>query len=238
MARFSYEEADQYGAQNYDGNKINYFTLKDDGDKAYVHLLGDDMNDFPGYAVHRVYTGSKDGKDFYKYVNCLRNAGAPITDCPLCALGKSNEDVSKVYAKLFIPLYNCDTDRVEIWERGKQFFRTLASHCSHNPHVSEIVTEVERQGKARDTSTTYGLYATREDDGFKMENIADDIPNILGDVILDKSYDELDCYAKTGKFPDSNNNNASVQRRSDVRDSGVERRTMSSRTRRSVEDEY
>lgn len=244
MPRFSYEEADNYGSQQYEG-KINYFQLKKDGDKAYVHLLGDDMNDFPGYAVHQIVVGqSKAGKDIRRYVNCLRESGAPVTDCPFCAEGKHNPELSKVWAKLFIPVYACDTDEVQIWERGKTFFRTLASYCSHNPNVSEIVTEVERQGAAGDTSTTYGLYATRENDNFKMENIKDEIPEILGDVVLDKTYDEMEYFIRHGSFEDdAKSEDAGIARRGASRDEkppfseGNERRTPS-RNRRTAEDEY
>lgn len=228
MPRFSFEDADKYGSS---GSKTNFFSLKNDGDKAYVHLLGDDMNDFPGYAVHRVPVG-----DGYRYVNCLREAGAPVTDCPFCAEGKHNPELSKVHAKLFIPLYDCDNDEVKIWERGKAFFRTLAGYCSHNPNVSEIVTEVERQGKPNDQKTTYGLYATRENDDFKMENVADDIPNILGDVILDKTADEMEEYLRTGSFADQANADAGVTRRGS-RSENTERRTPSRRERNN-EDDY
>lgn len=238
--RFSYDEADNYGSQTFEG-KINYFQLKKDGDKAYVHLLGDDMNDFPGYAVHQIIGKSKSGKEFRRFVNCLRESGAPITDCPFCAEGKHNPDLSKVWAKLFIPVYACDTDEVQIWERGKTFFRTLASYCSHNPNVSEIVTEVERQGAAGDTSTTYGLYATRENDNFKMENIKEDIPEILGDVILDKSYDDMTYYVQHGLFPEEQKEDAGIARRgSSSRDDARRddtRRTMSRRNT-SAEDDY
>lgn len=228
MPRFSFEDADKYGSS---GSKTNFFSLKDDGDKAFVHLLGDDMNDFPGYAVHRVPVG-----DGYRYVNCLREAGAPITDCPFCAEGKHNPDVSKVYAKLFIPLYDCDADEVKIWERGKTFFRDLSSYCSHNSKVSEIVTEIERRGRKCDTNTTYGLYATRENDNFSMENVADDIPKILGDIILDKTAEEMEEYLRTGSFADQANTDAGVTRRGSRNDS-TERRTPS-RRERSNEDDY
>lgn len=233
MPRFSYEEADNYGGSAFEG-KINYFQLKNDGDKAYVHLLGDDMNDFPGYAVHQIIVGqSKAGKDIRRYVNCLREAGAPVTDCPFCAEGKHNAELSKVWAKLFIPVYLCDSDEVQIWERGKTFFRTLASYCSHNPNVSEIVTEVERQGAAGDSSTTYALYPTRENDNFKLENVKEDIPEILGDVVLDKTKSEMEYFVKYGKFEDDKSDDAPIVRRGASSD---DRRTPS--RRRDAEDEY
>ena len=228
MPRFSFEDADKYGSS---GSKTNFFSLKDDGDKAYVHLLGDDMNDFPGYAVHRVPVG-----DGYRYVNCLREAGAPVTDCPFCAEGKHNPEVSKVHAKVFIPLYDCDTDEVKVWERGKQFFGELASFCSHNPEASKVVTEVERRGRKGDTNTSYRLYATKENDNFSMENVADDIPKILGDIILDKTAEEMEQYLRTGKFEDSQSD-AGVTRRGSSRSETTERRTPS-RRERANEDDY
>ena len=232
MPRFSYEDADKYGSK---GGGANFFQLKQDGETAKVHLLGNDMNDFPGYAVHRVPVG-----DSYRYVNCLREAGAPVSDCPFCAEGSRNKEVSKVHAKLFIPLYDCATDEIKIWERGKTFFRDLASYCSHNPNVSEVVTEVERRGKPNDTSTTYGLYALKEDDGFNMQNVADDMPEILGNIVLDKSKSDMEYYLQRGSFPDGDS--AGVARRGSSRDDrppfneGNERRTPS--RRRDAEDEY
>lgn len=236
--RFSYEDADKYGGG---GSKTNFFSLKDDGEKAYVHILGNDMNDFPGYAVHRVAIG-----DGYRYVNCLREAGSPVSDCPFCSEGKHDLELSKVYAKLFIPLYDCDTDEVKVWERGKTFFRDLASYCSHNPNVSEVVTEIERRGKKGDTSTTYGLYATREQDDFKLENVQEDIPNILGDIVLDKTREDMEYYLKRGNFPEDSGSeeDAGITRRGSSRDreelpfkEGNERRTPSRRGR-TAEDEY
>lgn len=231
MPRFSFEEADDYGSS---GSGVNFFSLKNDGDKAYVHLLGDDMNDFSGYAVHEVYIGDKK-----RYVNCLREAKAPITDCPFCALGRSDEKLSKVHAKLFIPVYDCDTDEVKIWERGKQFFRDLASYCSHNPHVSKVVTEIERRGKANDTKTTYGLYKDSEEPEFDIANVQEDIPEILGDIVLDKSFEDMEYFAKRGTFPDSNSSNEGVVRRGSSRDDNrqSDRRTPN-RGRRDAEDEY
>ena len=162
-----------------------------------------------------------------------------MTDCPFCAEGKHNPELSKVWAKLFIPVYVCDKDEVQIWERGKTFFRTLASYCSHNPNVSEIVTEVERQGAENDTSTTYGLYATRENDNFKIENVQEDIPEILGDVVLDKTYDEMTYYVQHGRFEDTPDETAGIARRGQSSSTeNSERRTPSSRRRQSAEDEY
>lgn len=235
MPRFEWSDADKYGSK---GGKGAFFQLKDDGDKAKVHILGDDMKDFPGYAVHRVPVG-----DGHKYINCLREAGEPVDVCPFCALGKSDPELSKVHVKLFIPLYNIDADEIQIWERGKTFFKTLGSYIAHTPHVSKAVTEIERQGEKNDQKTTYGLYEMRdEDDGFDIENIREDIPDIFDDgYVLEKSANDMEYYIDRGEFPGSEDS-GNVRRRSDARDSGrdCDERTASRRTpsRRRSEDEY
>lgn len=230
--RFSYEEADNYGSS---GNRGSFFQLKDDGETALVHLLGDDMNDFPGYSVHRVQIGDK-----YRYVNCLREAGDPIDVCPFCAEGKHDPELSKVYAKLFVPLYNIDADEVQIFERGKMFFRKLASYISHTPNASKVITEIERVGKKGDTSTDYNLYEKKgEDDGFDIENVRDDIPEIIGGIVLDKTAKEMEYYLDRGDFPkDSGSDDRPVRRDSGRRDrdDAPVRRTPA--RRRGDEDDY
>lgn len=229
MPRFNWNDADKYGGQ---GSKHDFFQLKDDGDTALVHILGDDMNDFPGYAVHRVPVG-----EGYRYVNCLREAGEPVSVCPFCARGKSDPEVSKVIAKVFIPLYNIDTDSVQIWDRGKAFYKKLASYCSHTPNMSKAVTEIERSGKKGDTNTDYNLYKNDVDDKFEIANVADDIPEILGDIVLDKTADEMEDYLRHGSF---DSNNAGVVRRGAREEEDTSRRDEGRRrpSRRSAEDEY
>lgn len=220
MPRFSYEDADSYGGQS---GKGSFFQLKDDGDTARVHLLGNDMNDFDGYAVHQVEVGGKD-----RYVNCLRNAGESVEVCPFCAAKK------KVIAKVFIPLYNVDAEEVQVWERGKAFFRTLSSYCSRNPKVVNVLTEVERLGKKNDTNTTYNLIKIENTD-VKLEDFADEMPQILGGVVLDKTADDMDYYLDHGKFPDTEGNDKEPEYRR-RESSSVGRRTPSSR--RLAEEEY
>lgn len=246
MPRFSYEDADKYGSS---GGKGSFFQLKEDGDTALVHLLGNDMKDFPGYAVHKVPVGDKS-----RYVNCLRGAGEPIDVCPFCAEGRNDPEISKVHARVFVPMYNIDADEVQIWDRGKTFFRDLSSYLSHTPNASEVVTEIERKGKKGDTSTTYGLYEKRdaEDDGFDMNNVVDEIPEIMGNIVLDKTEEEMEYYLDHGEFPDgdaSSNRDRRSRDKDDEKESrGRDREKRSessfnsrrtpSRSRRREEDNY
>lgn len=222
MARFSYEDADKYGST---GSGGSFFSLKNDRDTARVQLVGDSMKDFPGYSVHEVY----DAEGKKRYVNCLREAGDPIGLCPFCA------NRIKLQAKLFIPLYNIDDDEMQVWERGKKFFGDLSSYCSHTPHVGEVVTEIERRGKANDTSTTYGLFEIRDEKAPKtLDELQNEAPEILGRYVLDKTADDMEYFLDHKCFPDADgdgdtNVRPRESRSESRRDSSPQRRTATSR---------
>jgi hypothetical protein len=223
MGRFAFEDAEHYGGS---GNGGSYFKLQNDKEVARVQLLGNDMNDFPGYAVHKV---AVDGKD--RWVNCLREYQDPVDVCPFCAAKIKQE------ARLFIPLYNIDADEVQIWERGKNFFPTLAGYCARNPEVVSIVTEIERHGKPHDTSTTYQLYSTKDEpERDRLEDFEGEIPEIIGRYVLDKTADDMEYYLDHDEFPksddDSSEDEAPRRReRSSDRESGREERRRPSRRR-------
>jgi len=187
MARFTADTMDKYGGQGGTG----YFSLKNDRDIATVRFLYNTPDDVEGYAVHEVEI---DGKK--RYVNCLREYNQPIDDCPFCRARKYQ------VAKLFIPLYNEDEGKVQVWERGKKFFSKLSSvlsRCDADPICSQTF-EIERNGKAGDTQTTYEIYQTREKpDDAKLEDF--DEPVIMGRLILDKSADDMEFYLENGYFP-------------------------------------
>lgn len=186
MGRFNYQDSDNYG-----NSSSNFFSLKDDGDVARVRFMYNDLKDVVGYAVHEIEV---DGNK--RYVNCLRNYNEPKSKCPCCA----NDYMQR--AKLYVPLYNVDTKEVQLWERGKKFLGKLQSICTRyarqdSPLVNHVF-EIERHGKKGDTQTTYEIYEVGSDD-----TTLQDLPEViepLGNVILDKSYDELDSYVRTGSF--------------------------------------
>ena len=184
MARFSAHEADNYGGQ---GNG-SFFGLKNHKDVASVRFMYNTLEDIEGYAVHEVEV---DGKK--RYVNCLRGYNEPVDNCPFCAARM------KVIAKLFLILYDVDADEVKIWDRGKTFFSKMSSLCArYNPLVSTIF-EVERNGKPNDPKTTYETYQVESDD-LQLEDLPE-APEILGGLVLDKSYDDMEYYLDNGDFP-------------------------------------
>ena len=158
MARFDASSVDKYGGQGGAG----YFSLKGDGDTAYVRFLYDTADDIEGYAVHEVEI---DGKK--RYVNCLREYNQSVDDCPFCKAKKFQ------VAKLFVPLYNEDEQKVQVWERGKKFFAKMSGICARYnkaPIVAQTF-EIQRNGKPGDTSTTYEIYRSDEPaDDTKLED--------------------------------------------------------------------
>lgn len=183
MAQFSMEESDNYGSS---GNS-SFFTLKNDMDKARVRFLYRDMSDVKGDAVHKIKLGDKD-----RYVNCLRAYDEPVEKCPLCAAK------IPVTPRLFVKLYNLDTNETQIWERGKKFFAVLSDLCSHhNPLCNEVI-EITRHGKAGDTNTSYTTYPL-ENSEFDLESVECSEP--VGTIVLDKTAEDMNVWLNTGSFP-------------------------------------
>lgn len=199
MGRFMASEADNYGGNGGAG----YFTLKNDGDVARVRFMYSGIDDVDGYAVHEVEI---DGKK--RYVNCIRNYNDPVDKCPFCK--------AKMYqrAKLFIPLYDVDDGRVKLWERGKKYFSKITSLCARYPDLVSHVFEIERNGKAGSTQTTYEIYEVDHDDT-KLSDLPEPL-DILGNVVLDKTAEEMEQFLSTGSFDDGG---AGVRRRSTSDDS-------------------
>lgn len=196
MARFNADTADKYGGQGGAG----YFSLKNDKDVATVRFMYNSVDDVEGYAVHQLEI---DGKK--RYVNCLREYNQPKDTCPFCKADMFTT------AKLFIPIYNVDQDRVQVWERGKKFISKISSICARYPNVVSHKFEIERNGQKGDTSTTYEIYEIGKDD-----TTLEDLPeqkSVLGTLVLDKSADDMEFYLDNGYFP-PDGDEALVRRRS------------------------
>ena len=199
MGRFRAGEEEHYGGQGGTG----YFSLKNDKDVARVRFMYEGINDVEGYAVHEVKINDKK-----RYVNCLRNYNEPIDKCPFCAAKKFQT------AKMFIPLYNVDEERVQVWERGKKFFAKMTSICARYASKDSLcshIFEIERNGKKGETTTTYEIYEVDKDD-----TTLEDLPEVqdpVGSVILDKSSDDMNYYLESGEFPPEDDS-APVRRRS------------------------
>lgn len=207
MGSFSVSDAEKFESSQ---GGSGFFSLKNDKDVARVRFLFNDIDGVQCYSVHQVEV---DGKK--RYVNCLREYGDPVDACPFCREQKF------INMKYFIPLYNIDTQNTQIWERGRKFGSKLTSMCSRYPNIVSHIFEIERNGKPKDTQTTYEIYETGED-GTTLEDF-DTVQNPLGTVVLVKTAEEMENYLSTGDFDGSG---APVRRQSQsADDGGYQRRT-------------
>lgn len=209
MGRVRYDEIDKYGGQGGAG----FFSLKDDGDTARVRFMYNGIDSVEAYAVHQVE--GDDGRK--RYVNCLREYREPLDACPFCRERKPTQ------VKLFVPIYNVDEDKVQLWERGKKFVQKMTSLCGRYSNSETPLCahefDIERKGKKGDTSTTYEIYEV-DKDNTTLDDLPD-VPNPIGGIILDKSADDMDFYLESGYFPpDGDEADDAPVRRRDSRDRG------------------
>lgn len=195
MARLTGSNIEQYSSGG--GNRVGYFSLKDDKETAQIRLLYNGAEDIEGFTVHRVKVG-----DYERPVNCLLEQGSPIDDCPFC------RDGIKKQARMFIPVYNEDAQQIQIWERPNSFYSKITGLCARYPNIVSRIFEVERNGAKGYQKTDYSFYPVGDADGTTIDDILDDcgldeFPKILGTKVMDKTADDMEYYIKNGEFPDS-----------------------------------
>ena len=206
MARFNASEADNYGGQGGGG----FFSLKNDGDVARVRFMYNTIDDVEGMSVHQI---ELDGKK--RYVDCLRDYNEPMSKCPFCA------DGMRVQAKLFIPVYDVDEDKIKIWERGKKWFNKISGLCSRYPRLVEKEFEIERHGKAGDQQTSYEVFPVDDGEKLSMEDLPE-IPEDFERFVLKKSADDMEYFLSEGTFPPEDDDETPVRRRSGRREESEE----------------
>ena len=216
MARFSYEESENYGS-----TKSTFFSIKDDKETKVVRFLYNDIKDIQGVSCHEVKVGDRTID-----VECLRKYNEPVETCPLCAAEY------KTKAMLFVPVYDVEDKETKIWTRGKKFFDKLSSLCARYRPLVGTPFEIERNGKKGDTSTTYEIFPMKSDDS-RIEDFPEINPE--GTAFQIKTYEELQEYLRTGQFPTKQTRQDSMGRERDARyerDTRYERETPATPTRR------
>ena len=195
-------------------SEANYFSLKDDGDTATVRIGYNSIEDVEGYALHEV-----DVNGFKTMVNCLRDYTDPLEMCPLCS------HHHRVITKFFVPMYKVEEDAWSFWTRGRNFYSQIADICNnYNPVVSNIF-EVTREGEAGNINTKYDISQVDSDDT-TFEDLPE-LPNVIGTLILDKSFEELENYVNTGSFNGSSNNNQKSNNSNGTESNSYRRREFS-----------
>ena len=64
------------------------------------------------------------------------------------------------------------------------------------------IFEIERHGKPRDTNTTYEAFPIGKPDDTTLADLPE-APAVVGGIILNKSFEELEEYVRTGYFPEN-----------------------------------
>lgn len=225
MPKISFEESNSYQSGG------GFFGLQDDGDTAQVNFLVDNEGDIEVYAVHRIQDGNST-----VVVNCLREPGAPISDCPLCQ-AKHGVTIG-VYIKLI------HDGSLKIWNRGKTFYDRIKNLCRRYKPLSAHLIEIERVGKKGDTNTSYDFYDIAE--GFdksvkSKDDLLADFSNeeiekieVFGNVIKDYSYEQLENYLNTGVLSDEAEVKVTRRNRKYVAPTENKERPIPSNNRRTV----
>lgn len=191
MPKINFNEAESYSSGG------SFFGLSDDGKVAQVQFLIDNEDDIEVYATHKVEVSGKTVT-----VNCLREPGASIDDCPLC---KAKHGVSVgVYVRLI------HDNRIKIWSRGKTFYQKFANLVRRYKPLSSHTIEIERVGKSGDPSTSYDFYDIDTVKNVKNKNdllkdFSDDEikqSEIFGNYVKDYSYEQLENYLDSGNLGD------------------------------------
>lgn len=209
MANFTYTDYENKKGGSTTANKeykVGFFGLKDDGDEAIVRFAYSSLEEFNIVTVHSVKTTTRDGKETYKRVSCLREGQDSVSKCPLCASG--NKLASKFYVKLIEYVKDENgkiTPKARVWERPAKFAKELKSFMDEYGDLTNFIFKVKRRGNRGSMDTTYDIIPTRQD-VYKQEvyvkNFSDfDGYKMAGSSYLVKTADEMNAYLTAGDFP-------------------------------------
>lgn len=176
---------------------VGYFSLKDDGDKARVRFLFTGIDDVVGHYVHKLTFAN--GK--FRFVECLKNDyNDPEGICPIC---DAQTKESKILQKMWLPLWDIDQKKYLFWDRGPLFWTDtllplMQELCQGGTPFCAHTFEVTRYGQAGDQETAYDVV----DLGADSTTINDffDIPDPVEIIKLNRSFEELYNYVKTGNL--------------------------------------
>ena len=199
MARFTQKNIEQFeqSSGSNSAKKTGYFSLKKNKDTARVRFLYEDIEDITKscFTVHKVRVGDRD-----RYVNCLRETGDPMDVCPFCRA------TFPQVSKMFVPLYNEDTQQIQTWERGKKFYGRISGLCARYSNIVSRTFDIERNGEPGSTDTTYEIFPVDGPDETTVADILDEsgmeeLPDALGTIILNKTADDMEYYLDNDEFP-------------------------------------
>ena len=181
MARVSISKSGSFSSSS----NNDFFALVDHGDSAIVTLLYDDPDgeDIDYFVVHEAEV---DGRR--RYINCLAISedGESLhpENCPLCENGYPRIE------KLFLQLYNHDTEKVETWDRGRSYVQKIVTFINKYGSLVKQPFEIIRSGAKGDQRTTYEFLPERPEDSATLEDFPEK-SDLLGTLILELNQDQM-----------------------------------------------
>lgn len=211
MAKINFSQLNEMSS-NSNNDMMRYFSLKDDGDEAIVRIMHDSCQDFDIVTTHKVNIGGR-----YRNVNCLREIGHSVEECPFCAAKKDSAQVFYVHMIQYVKDENGKvTPTPVVWSRrARQMSQKLNSLIEEYGPLSDCVFKIRRNGKSGDMHTTYEiLYGNpnvyREDIYPKVPNAFEGY-DVVGKQVLNRSAQDMQYFLENGQFPErqsaSNNTN-------------------------------
>lgn len=197
------------GSNNY---RVNFFSLKNDGEEAVVRIMHDSVDTFEILTTHEV---REDGK-YRGRVNCLRDPREDISKCPLCA---ANVPLAqRIYIRLihYVPDQNGNIiPQAEVWERSIQYATRIKSYIDNYGPMSDVICKIIRHGKPGDQQTTYEIIPNLNkqvyrDDIYVKDTSLFENYSALGTVVQDRSFEELNTYLTTGHMPQRQQNQNTI----------------------------
>lgn len=214
MAQVNFNDVQDVINSNQSNNgdfAVSYFSLKNNGDEAIVRINYSDVSQFKLMTVHTEKI-NVNGRSFPRKVNCLRGPKDPTSLCPLCESGSPSR--TSFYIPMIQYMIDPNTHAVTykhvMWERSMSYAARLKSLMEEYGPLTDCIFKIKRVGEAGSRDTTYEIMYGNEkmypEDVFVKDFSAFDNYNVLGTMVMDKTYEEMVEFINTGSFPMKNNN--------------------------------
>ena len=228
MPKVNINDVDHY---NTGGGGGGFLQLKKDKEKVQVRFMLEELEDLSDfiYVIHNCKTPDNQyGID----VNCLREYDDPVDVCPLCA-AKMKQQI-----KAYIPVWNEDEEKAQIWSRGKRMIPKMQGLMERYEDFPSHLFTIQRNGKENSQDTTYEIYEDGDDD-ITLDDL-DELPIIEGFAVKNYSADDMEYYLESGEFPpdEDDEEEEDIPRRKHNRDSkSSSKSTKSSKKSKRHDDE-
>ena len=225
-----YQELKAKAASNSNQQKVGYFKLKNNGDRALVRICCESLNDLMFVNAHPAAKAEIPGiGQKWPKVSCLNTIGSFEDKCPICAAVAAGDTTvfqkakKYCYIKMLVAYedpttHAFGTSTPVIWERSASYSTEIANKLNLYGTLKDMLFVITRNGVAGDTNTTYQLDPA-PDKIFKPELVPADFSafenfDISRHSYYNKSLEDTTAFYTTGSFPEvvkQNQTNAAAQ---------------------------